>query len=112
MAIKTPTTSRLSDRCLRVTWTDLRNGDVGVGVPGLSDCSVQVFGDFGLGGEAVIQGSNDSGGAFSALHDRQGFAVVMGDAGIRGIAEFVELIRPAVSGDDTTSLTVTLIAKG
>ena len=112
MAIKTPTTSRLGDRLLRVTWAGMRNGDSGAGVAGLCECSVQVSGDFGLDGEVAIQGSNDSGVTFSALHNPQGFGLNIAEAGIHAVAEFVELIRPAVSGDDTTSLTVTLIAKG
>ena len=112
MAIKTPITSRLGDRLLRVTWAGLRNGDVGVGVAGVFDCSVQVSGDFGLGGEVSIQGSNDSGVTFSALHNPQGFGLNISESGVAAVSEFVELIRPVIAGDDTTSLTVTLIAKG
>lgn len=75
-----------------------------------TDKSVQVFGTFGVGGAVVIQGSND-GINWATLTDPQGNPLSFTSAKIEMVSEATLMVRPAVSGDGTTSLTVLLLAK-
>lgn len=96
-----------------VAWVGLEAGDVGLPYPGHSyaDRSIQVTGDFGVGGSCRIAGSND-GVNYVALSDPQGDVLNLTGAGIKAVAEITRYIRPEVTaGDGATALTVTLIAR-
>lgn len=107
----------------KITWSSMANGDVGVGPDGAtgkgfrsseySDRSIQVKGTFGVGGNVIIEGSNDGGTTWATLNDAFGNALgTITAAGIKQITEMAEMIRPKVSaGDGTTSLTVILYAR-
>ena len=101
-----------------VQWTPLANGDAGswVALSNFSDRSIQVNGTFGAGGNVVIEGSNlpTPSTAFFTLNDPFNASLGTITSGkITGIIEAVRWIRPRVSaGDGTTSLTVTLFARG
>jgi hypothetical protein len=79
-----------------------------------ADRTVQVFGTFGAGGTVTIQGSNDGGTTWAALHEVDGTtALTFTSAGIRAILEVPALIRPgAVAGDGTTSINVYIQMRG
>jgi hypothetical protein len=107
-----PSTS-LGQKCWQVTWGPMANGDVGapVDLVEYTDRSVQVEGTFGTGGNAEIQGSNDLSN-FRPLRDPSSTLLDLTAAGIHGILEFTGQIRPKITaGDDTTSLTVTLVLR-
>jgi len=93
------------------TWTPLANGDVGQPYAGanFSDCSVQVYGTFGTGGNARLQGSLESGtpSNWVTLTDPQGTALNMTTAALNQVLQRCYTMRPNITaGDGTTSLTV------
>src|SRR5260370_658599 len=97
-----------------ISWGPMLNGDVGQAVDmlGFADRSIQVEGTFGAGGNAEIQGSNDS-AAFRTLHDPLGVLLDIPSASIRHVMEITRLLRPAITaGARTTSLTLTIYAAG
>jgi hypothetical protein len=75
-----------------------------------TDKSVQVFGTFGVGGTATLQGSND-GTNWATLTDPQGNPLSMTSAKIEMVSEATVFVRPVVTGDGSTSITVLLLAK-
>jgi hypothetical protein len=75
-----------------------------------TDKSVQVFGTFGVGGAVAFQGSND-GANWAVLTDPQGNPLSFTSAKIEMVSEATMLVRPVVTGDGSTSLTVLLLAK-
>lgn len=99
---------------LVTTWAALANGDDGapVELSFLSDRSVQVVGTFGVGGNVLIEGSNN-GVDYATLTDPQGNTLSLASGRIESVMEVVRFIRPRVTaGDGTTSLTVTLLMVG
>lgn len=96
-----------------VTWTPLQNGDDGDAIPfsQYADKSVQVTGIFGAGGSVAFEGSND-GVNWSPLTDAQGNDLNFTTAKIEQVVEITYRVRPrVVSGDGTTSVSVTLLAR-
>ncbi len=94
-------------------WADLANGDTGVPLAGgrLADRSVQVIGTFGVGGKAFIEGSCD-GQNWAALNDPQGNKLEIANSTvIKAPLEAVPFLRPRVSGDGSTNLTILLFAR-
>lgn len=93
-------------------WADLANGDAGLALAGgrLADRTVQVFGTFGSGGKAFIEGSND-GEHWATLTDPQGNALELTASKVEAISEAVQYLRPRVTGDGSTSLTILLFAR-
>lgn len=95
----------------------LVNGDDGLPLEesGLfSDKTIQVKGEFGVGGTLIIEGSNDAktGATYATLNDPQGNALSITAAKIETILENPRIIRPRVSaGDGTTALTVTILVR-
>jgi hypothetical protein len=75
-----------------------------------TDKSVQVFGTFGVGGSVTFQGSND-GTNWATLTDPQGNPLTFTGAKIEMVSEATLFVRPVVTGDGSTSLTVLLLAK-
>jgi hypothetical protein len=75
-----------------------------------TDKSVQVFGTFGVGGAVSFQGSND-GVNWAVLTDPQGNPLVFTSAKIEMVSEATMMVRPVITGDASTSLTVLLLAK-
>lgn len=99
-----------------IKWGPMANGDIGVSVDmlGFADRSIQVEGVFGAGGNAEIQGSNDT-LTFRPLHDPIGVLldVTAATDKIRHIMEITRLLRPVITaGDGTTALTVTIFVCG
>ena len=97
-----------------VTWADMANGDDGSPAAWVefADRCFQVSGTFGSGGSLTIQGSND-GANWSALSDPQGNTLTFTSAKIEQALELPLYVRPVVTaGDETTSLTVTLLMRG
>lgn len=131
MANITPTvlTDTLYGHAYAVRWANMLNGDVGLGINGVdlahrtvmaTDRSIQVEGTAGAGLTLVIEGTNmavDPAGTtplFETLRDALGNSLSFAATGsIKSILEATYAIRPRVSaGDGTTSVTVTLFAKG
>jgi hypothetical protein len=97
-----------------VSWTNMANGDTGfpLQMPGSSDRSVQVTGEFGAGGTVNIIGSND-GVNYSVLTDPQGNALTFTSSKIEAITEATAYIKPYVAnGDETTDVNVYILVKG
>lgn len=85
-------------RTYLATWT-LTTADPTGGaleLPGASDRSIQVLGTFG-GATIAVEGSNDGGTTWAALHDPGGNAVTFTAAGINAISENVLKIRTRLS---------------
>ena len=104
----------LHHTCVVVTWPNMQNGDDGqpIELANFADRSVQVVGTFGTGGKVRIEGSLD-GANYSPLTDPQGNDLDITTAKIEAISEVVRWIRPRViTGDGTTSLTITMLLKG
>lgn len=110
MAVRSSTTA-FPGQSVLVTWSGLLNGDTGAPVclADFPDKSVQVKGTFGAGGSVSMEGSNDGGTTWAALHDPQGNALAQTAASVELIAEHTLLVRPNVTaGDGTTNLVVML----
>ena len=108
--------NRLGDRgIVTLTWTGLVNTDSGAPVTHIAqfaDRSIQVTGTFGAGGTVLIEGSLD-GVTYATLTDQSDNNLSITSAKIETVLQLVKYIRPRVSaGDGTTSLTITLVAKG
>jgi hypothetical protein len=103
----------LHHTCVIATWADMPNGEVGapIELANFADRSVQVTGAFGVGGLATIEGSIN-GTDYAPLTDPQGNTLALNAAKIEAISEVVRYIRPSVTGDGTTSITVTMLLKG
>lgn len=104
----------LHHTCVVATWPAMTNGDEGeaIELANFADRSVQVFGDFGTGGNVRIEGSLD-GINYAPLTDPQGNNLDINTAKIEAIVELVRWIRPRITaGDGSTSLTVTMLLKG
>lgn len=93
-------------------WANVKNGDVCRSQPAAqyTDKSVQVYGTFGMGGQVAVEGSND-GQNWAPLSDPQGNELVLSSAKIEMVSEATLFIRPVVTGDETTSLTVLILMK-
>ena len=92
----------------------MKAGDVGSAqmVSAFAERSVQVAGEFGakLGAKVLIEGSIDD-KTFHLLNDPHGVPLELAYAGIHSISQRVVSIRPRiVGGDDTTKLSVVLLA--
>lgn len=90
-------------------WGPMANGDTGKAVyfADYSDKTFQVKGTFGAAGSVSLEGSNDGGTTWAALHDPQGNNIAQTAASMEVIAENPLLVRPNVTaGDGTTALTV------
>jgi hypothetical protein len=109
-----------------VTWTGLLNGDDGAPFvsPNRADKSVQVLGTLGGTPHAFIDGTNQqaytvtpgtSGGGtvaaptYHVLNDPQGNPLDITTLKTEQILESVNAIRPRVTGDGTTNLTVVML---
>ncbi len=80
-------------------------------LPGYSERSVQVVGNFSGPATLTMQGRND-GANWHTLLDPFGNAVAFTAAGIKQIMELTKEIRPLASGEDgDTDLDVTVYAK-
>lgn len=102
---------------VRFTWANLANGDTGAWAdPGqYGDKSVQVYGTFGTGGNAQIQGSNESGTPSNpqTLNDPQGNPLNVGTAKTEQMLENTGQVRPNITaGDGTTDLTIVMLCRG
>jgi hypothetical protein len=101
-----------NSRTILVSWAEMPTGGVGDAIPfsQYTDKSVQVVGIFGTG-VVTIEGSND-GENWSTLTDPQGNDLNIATAKIELVCEATLLVRPrVVSGDGTTNLSVTLLAR-
>lgn len=98
-----------------VQWPGMANGDVGLPLLALwhfADRSIQVEGTFGVAGNCMLVGSNDSQN-FRPLKDPQGLVLNFQSADLRAILEATLSTRPIVNaGDGSTLLTVTLFVRG
>jgi len=109
-------TDTLVGSTYRVTWDPLTFAGLDEGsevdAPDHTFKEIQVFGDFGAGGNVVIEGSLDGGTTWATLNDVQGNALNVSAAKIERVQESTARIRPRVSaGDATTDLTVVMIIK-
>lgn len=100
-------------RAWGLSWPNLANGDIGIGrdVIDFADRSVQVEGNFGVGGNLALEGTND-GTNWRVLHDPLGVALNISAPGIIQVSETVAQMRPRVTaGDGSTLLSVSLFAR-
>lgn len=96
-----------------VTWTGLKNGDTGqpVRLPNYPRKTFQAFGTFGTGGDVDIEGTNSLDAGWADLDDLEGAAISLGAAtSVKTALDNPLYVRPAVSGDGSTVLTVVMIA--
>jgi len=98
-----------------IKWTGLLNTDTGQPYEFASkypDKSVQVYGTFGASPHCFIEGTNElvdgSPANYQTLNDPSSAALDIVAAKVEQILENTNLIRPRVTGDGTTSLTVLL----
>ena len=93
-------------------WDNITNADTCAELQSAqyTDKSVQVFGTFGVGGAVTFQGSND-GQNWATLTDPQGNALTITSAKIEMVSEATMFVRPVITGDVSTSVTVLLLAK-
>lgn len=93
-------------------WANAANGDTcnAQAAAQYTDKSVQVFGTFGAGGQVSVEGSND-GDNWATLSDPQGNPRLFTSAKIEMVSEATHFIRPVVTGDGSTSLTVLIMMK-
>jgi hypothetical protein len=111
--ISNPTQYQFDDGTQVITWTGLLNGDDGapVELPSHNDRSIQVVGTFGVGGTAVLEGSNN-GTDWAGLSTPASVAISITAPGIRAVLELPRYIRPRVTaGDGTTSLAAILLVR-
>ncbi len=109
MAIITPAKQFTFGRTHRVTWSNLTNGDTGEPWPmfGAADATIHVFGTFTGSGTVTMQGSLEAVPAtYFTLKDPQGNTMVYTDADAEMISQVGGFIRPSVTGDGTTSITI------
>lgn len=99
-------------RSFIASWANTLAGDQGAPLPfnQYTDRTVQVFGTFGVGGACAIEGSND-GVNWATLNDVQGNPLVFSAPRIELVQEAPAFVRPSVTGDGSTSLTVLIIVK-
>ena len=101
----------------RYVWGNLLRGDISVPVvvPGAVGMTFQVFGEFGIGGKIVLEGScerGESGAHFFVLRDQGDAFVSFWKAGGVTLAPVVTSLRPTiVGGDGATSLTAVLLVR-
>ncbi len=114
MALATqPVVIQLRDSSYYVfDWKNLDEDDDGatIKVPGLTNKTVHVYGNFGTGGQVNIQGSNDGGATWVLLTDPQGNALTFLSAAMKYITETPELIRPFCDAGTSVSISVTIVA--
>lgn len=111
--ISNPTQGLVDDGTQIVTWSGLLNGDDGapVELPSHNDRSIQVVGTFGVGGTAILEGSNDGTNYFN-LSTPASVAISFTAPGLRGVLELPRYVRPRVTaGDGTTALVSTLLLR-
>lgn len=101
-----------NSRTILVTWSPLQNGDDGDAIPfsQYADKSVQVAGDFGVGGTVVFEGTNN-GVDWATLTDAQGNNLSFSAAKIELVAEATLHVRPRVTAGSGASISVTLLAR-
>lgn len=106
-----PTVEELKSGGRIITWKDLKAGEEVEWIEAIGNKrSAVAFGDFGPIGNCLIEGSNDKQNAGN-LHC--GFGGVR--ANLNKIGEFLELnelsrfIRPNVTGNEKTNLTVSIM---
>ena len=96
-----------------IYWPNMANGDTGQAFElfRYTDRTAQVFGTFGASGTATISGSLD-GTNYATLADPNGNSLALTTAKIETVLEATRYIRPSVTGDGTTNLTVYLQFRG
>jgi len=94
-------------------WSGMVNGDVGESIvlTRFNDRTVQIGGTFGVGGTVTFTGSND-GSQWDTMRDVFNVAIGATSAKLITLTEVPVYIRPEVTGDGTTSITVTIAAVG
>jgi len=94
-------------------WSSMANGDVGepIILTRFNDRTVQIGGTFGVGGAVVFKGSNDL-VQWDEMRDIFNVAISATGNKLITLTEVPVYIRPEVSGDGTTSITVTVAAVG
>lgn len=93
-----------------VTWTNVTENDScqAVSMPDLTDRSAHVYGTFG-GASVAIQGSNNGGASFVALHDPTSTAIAITSEAIKAILENSQLIVPVATGGTSQSLSIAIL---
>jgi len=95
-------------------WANMANGDEGdpIILTKYNDRTIQVSGDFGVGGTLALEGSND-GTTWLAMRDVFNAPVTATAAKLITLTEVPVYVRPRVTaGNGATSLTVTAAAVG
>lgn len=99
----------------RYTWVNLENGDKGapLSVSGAAYISIQVFGDFGIGGVLGLEGSLEEDVLnYFQMHDNNGRLIWFTSAGGNMMVPTATYVRPKVAaGDETTDLTMILLTR-
>lgn len=103
---------------VRVTWPNMKQGDVGepTTYARYMDRSIQVRGSLGVGGGVAIKGSNDepelNGAEFVHLTDLRGNDLVIRTPKIEQIEDCTYAVKPEIEGGDAnTDVTVILYAR-
>lgn len=103
---------QFGDRAQVVAWEGLDAGDDGdpFEMPGASDRSVHIKGNFGSGGVATLKGSND-GVTFVTLTDPQGTPISFSAEALVAVSELTRYVRPELAGGTSPAVDVYLLAK-
>lgn len=101
----------------RYVWQGLRSGSIGDPIfsPGAANATFQVFGEFGVDGEVILEGSCEEPAktnCFFVLRDQGDALVRFRKPGGAMLFPVVTSLRPRVPrGDSETSLTVVLLVR-
>lgn len=108
----------MGSAAVRITWSNMKAGDVGepTTFARYMDRSVQVRGVLGVGGGVAIKGCNDDpkkvGAEFVHLTDMRGNDLVVRTPKIEQIEDCTFAIQPEIEGGDAnTDVTVILYAR-
>jgi hypothetical protein len=117
MATVSYTVQNIDGNIRVVTWANLTESDSGqpyVG-PHFSDSSVQVYGDFGSGGTARLQGTNETATTpsnWAPLADPQGNILDFTSAGLEQVLENPYQTRPTITAGTSVDVTVVVMFMG
>lgn len=98
----------------RYVWETVTSADtaLAVKIPGASDKSIQVTGDFGTNASVAIQGSNDAAGTtFAPLNTPDMIVIAITAAAIVQVLENTVWIRPVVTAGTAEDLDIILLAR-
>src|SRR2546423_562302 len=115
MSVIVPTVTRPSRNTISFSYALMANGDTGTPIheqhADYSDRTVQFKGTLGAAGTLTVQGSLDDGTTWHTLTDQSDNNLALTALKTESIMQGCPLMRPSISGDVTTSLTVIFLCR-